>query len=228
MNRTARIRVAFVALAACLAAVLIAVVSNYNVDVHKNTAMAYLPPCSCTQAVTGTDGGAVAVADPATEFMQEAGVTINNDASAPLYEIAQGTAVSSVVGLPGVDGGGGATLPAAGAYETAPTTSSTAGVAIPTLVGSAQVRGCHLTVVYTQGDAGGQMSSKVYGYDGAKWGQLASSVDQSYNAIPLGVNTGQYALDVDVRYGITRLMLVSAETGETAYPGSYLSEISCN
>jgi hypothetical protein len=128
------------------------------------------------------------------------------------------------VGFPGVDGGGGAVLPASGAFEASPTTNSTAGVAIPP--GAVQTTlGWTATIIYTQGASSGQMSCKVFAFDGKSWGQLASPVDQSYSGIALGVGTGQYAISGTVPHGATRLMLVSAEVGVTATPGSYTAEI---
>jgi len=129
------------------------------------------------------------------------------------------------VGFPGVDGGGFATLPAAGAYEAAPTNSATAGVAAPVGVGTNDWLGWTATILYTQGASSGQMACKVYVYDGANWGQVASPVDQSYNGISLGVGTGQYTISGTVPRGATRLMLASAEIGVTGTPGSYTSEI---
>jgi len=116
-------------------------------------------------------------------------------------------------------------LPAAGAYEAAPTTSSTAGVAIPAGTQANPTRGATITFLYTQGASSGQMAVKVYGYDGSKWGQMPSSVDQSYSGISLGTGTGQYALAVDLKYGITRIAVCGAETGVTGTPGTYSAEV---
>lgn len=116
------------------------------------------------------------------------------------------------------------TLPAAGAYETAPTTSSSTGIAIPVGTVASPIRGCTLTVLYTQGASSGQMAIKVYEYDGTKWSQAASPVDQSYAGIALGAGTGQYGLSVALTYGATRIFVCGAETGVTGTPGAYSCE----
>jgi hypothetical protein len=109
-----------------------------------------------------------------------------------------------------------ATLPASGAYESAPL--HTAMVAIPlgrewALVG----------VTYTEGASGGYMGAKVWGYDGAAVFQLMAP-DGTYAGIAGSAGTSKFLIRVRI-HGLAKIGITGAEVGVTATPGTHVSTV---
>lgn len=113
------------------------------------------------------------------------------------------------------------TLPAAGAYEAAPSDGSC--TAIP-----AGSRRATIYISYTRGAANGQAAHKLYVSNGTEVAQCMS-IDGTYNGINGAPSTSSsailYTIPVDLIGGETKIGMASAEVGVTGTPGTYYATV---
>lgn len=113
------------------------------------------------------------------------------------------------------------TLPAAGAYESAPLDAAM--IAIP-----AGSRRAMIYISYTRGAASGQAAHKIYISNGTEVAQCLS-IDGTYNGMPGAASVSAsailYSIPVDLIAGETKIGMASAEIGVTATPGTYFATV---